>query len=78
MRDLALDLDGAEALRGRVRERVMEGRQRVGAGDVELELLVELRVGDGDLHAVGRLAPEETDFDAVAFTHCELSPVVAG
>ena len=73
-----LGLDGAEALRGRVREGVVEGRERVGAGDVDLELFVELRVGHGDLDAVGRLAPEETDFDAVAFTECELSPVVAG
>ena len=63
---------------GRIRERVVESRERVGACDIELELFVELRVGHGDLHAVGRLAPEETDFDAVAFTDCELSPVVAG
>ncbi len=75
---LALGRNRAEALGGHVRERVVEGRQRVRAGDVELERLVELRVGHGDLHAVGRLAPEETDFDAVGFTECELSPVVAG
>ena len=56
----------------------IEGRKRVGACDIELELFVELRVGHGDLHAVGRLAPEETDFDAVALTQCELSPVAAG
>src|SRR6185312_6845525 len=59
----AVDLDGAEALRRQVREGVVEGRERVRAGDVEHELFVELRVDHDDLHAVGRLAPEEANLD---------------
>ena len=63
----------SQAPGGRIRERVVEGRERVRAGDVELELLVEPGVGDRDLDAVGRLAPEERDLEAVAFAARELS-----
>ena len=68
----------AEAPAGRVRERVVEGRERLGARDVQLERLVEPRVGDGDLHPVGRLAPEERDLEAVALAGGELTPIVEG
>ena len=68
----------AEASAGRVRERVVEGVERVCARDVEVELLVEPLVGDGDPDSVGRLAPEERDCEAVGSPARELFPVVDG
>src|SRR6266536_4212730 len=60
---------------GRIREGMVEGRKRVRACDVELELLVLPCVGDRDLHAICRLAPEERDLEAFVRAACELCPV---
>jgi hypothetical protein len=56
---LRLQIDGrahrradAEATDSCVRERVVEGGERVRARDIEVELLVELLVGDGDPDSV--------------------------
>src|ERR687898_852497 len=61
-----------------VAEGVVEGRQRHGARDVELEIDLEPRVGDDEPDPVGRLAPEERDLEAVVVAARELSPVAAG
>src|SRR5918994_4252248 len=68
------DAEG-QALGGRVREGVIERLERLRARDVELERVIELRVGDDDLGAVGRLAPEEGDHDAVVLAARQLAPV---
>src|SRR5829696_10147076 len=61
-----------------VAEGVVEGRQRVRARDVELEIDLETRVGDDEPDPIGRLAPEERDLEAVVVAARELSPVSAG
>ena len=68
----------AEAATDRVRERVVEGIERVRAGNVDVELLVERRVGDRDPDSVRRLAPEERDRQPVVIPACEFFPVVDG
>src|SRR5262245_64142348 len=73
--ELAEDVAEAEASIGGVGERVVEGVERVGARDLELELVVEPRVGDGDLGAVGRAVPEEHDGETVVLAARELGPV---
>ena len=60
----------------RVGERVVEGVERVRARHVDLELLVEVGVDDGDLHAAGVVAPEERDGEAVVLADRELAPGV--
>src|SRR5262245_23371281 len=62
---------------GRVGEGVVEGREGVGARDVELEELAELPVGDRDLHAAAGGVPQERDVHAVALAVREIDPEVA-
>ena len=57
------------------RERVVEGRQRVGAVDVQLEVVIEPRVGDVTLTASVVRVPEEGDREPVAFTARQLFPL---
>src|SRR5438045_2621206 len=76
---LRLQIEGvahrtAEASVGRVRERVVEGRERMRAHDVELEFLVEPCVGDRDLQPVGRLVPEQGDLEAFVLAAREFFP----
>src|SRR4029077_112283 len=64
------------ALPRRVRERMVERGERVGARYVNLELLVQVGVDDRDLHAAGGPAPEERDGEAVVLADRELAPGV--
>src|SRR5262245_25340775 len=66
--DLRLQIEGlalhgveGDALSRCERERVVVGGQRVGAVDVQLEVVIEPRIGDRDLHGVGRGIPQEGD-----------------
>src|SRR5262245_2762380 len=72
-----LAVDGAEGdAPGRCeRERVVVGGQGVGPVDVQLEVVVALRVGDRDLHGVGRGRPEEGDREPVAVAGRQLLPL---
>src|SRR5215207_1051408 len=63
---------------GEVAEGVVEGSQRFGACDVQLEVDLEAPVGDDEPDPIGRLAPEERDLEAVVVAARELSPVSAG
>src|SRR5262245_17632867 len=57
------------------REGVVEGRERVGAADVELEVVIEPGIGDRDLHGAGVGRPEEGDREPVAFAGRQLLPL---
>src|SRR5262245_1144180 len=72
-----LTVDGVEgdALGGGERERVVEGRQGVGAGDVQLEVVVEPGIGDRDLDCIGRGIPQEGDREPVAVAGRQLLPL---
>jgi hypothetical protein len=58
-----------------VRERVIEGTERVRPSDLEVEVVADSLVADGDLYTVARAIPEKHDFQSIRRSFGELDPI---
>jgi hypothetical protein len=73
---------GGDGAWPRIGERMLESAQSVRAVDIDVDVFVETLVANGDLHSIGRLAPDERYLQPVAFScrescqSCELSGLV--
>jgi hypothetical protein len=56
---------------------VVEGAQRVGPSDLEVEVVADPLVADGNLHAIARAVPEQCYFQPIRRSLRKLDPVAA-